>query len=55
MKFCLIVGGSGEGYTRPAMGRYGHFAIEGLPAGLALLVVKRGPTERRTGATGLIH
>jgi hypothetical protein len=40
----LVVGGSGKGYTRPAMGRYGHFsAVEGLPSGSALLVVKRGP------------
>jgi pSer/pThr/pTyr-binding forkhead associated (FHA) protein len=40
----LVVGGSGKGYTLPAMGRYGHFsAVEGLPTGLAMLVVKRGP------------
>jgi len=40
----FVVGGSGKGYTLPAMGRYGHFsAVEGLPTGSAMLVVKRGP------------
>jgi hypothetical protein len=35
---------SGDGYALPAMGRYGHLsAVEGLPRGSALLVVKRGP------------
>ena len=40
----LVIGGGGKGYTLTAMGRYGHFsAVEGLPTGSALLVVKRGP------------
>ena len=40
----LVIGGGGKGYTLTAMGRYGHLsAVEGLPTGSALLVVKRGP------------
>jgi len=40
----VSVGFAGAGVDNAAMGRYGHFsAVEGLPTGSALLVVKRGP------------